>query len=475
MRLQRSLLWLCWWALHEQSIWEQAAAGWKCAGCLVVNKETDAKCPCCEAPNPNKPAATSASNGAGAGGATAEAAPVSIWEQAAAGWKCAGCLVVNKDTDAKCPCCEAPNPNKAAAAASSTSATPAAPSAFAGFTFGVAAGATGAATAPTAGGGLQFNFGTGGSTAAAPAPAATGGFVFGFPAAGAGGASGGVAPLVTPSANGLAFNFATPAVTVAATPASPVKPATTDGAADGGDSGDESDDSPAGKAGGGSSSAEAAPVIEDAGPITFGQQPRFDFRQPVTPASVGGEVYTFGTGDCDQLGHDDEEFTQLKPRLVKALQGVAVARIAVGGMHTLALTNAGVLYSWGCNDDAALGRGGKENCPGLVEGLAGVFITQVRTAATPACCNRHPNVHDEGSPSARARDALPIACPVAGQCSIGCCLRCVVLGVFLPRLLAVGGGGRRSRWACPVRTAVAARSVLPPHAVCLASTMPWQC
>jgi len=32
-------------------------------------------------------------------------------------------------------------------------------------------------------------------------------------------------------------------------------------------------------------------------------------------------------------------------------------------MHTLVLNNEGVVFSWGCNDDSALGRGGSENYP----------------------------------------------------------------------------------------------------------------
>ncbi len=41
-----------------------------------------------------------------------------------------------------------------------------------------------------------------------------------------------------------------------------------------------------------------------------------------------------------------------------------------GGLHTLALTPQGQVYSWGCNDDGALGRSGEEQVPKLVsEGL----------------------------------------------------------------------------------------------------------
>ncbi len=36
-------------------------------------------------------------------------------------------------------------------------------------------------------------------------------------------------------------------------------------------------------------------------------------------------------------------------------------------MHTIALTNCGSIWSWGCNDEGALGRSGAENTPLRVE------------------------------------------------------------------------------------------------------------
>jgi len=41
-------------------------------------------------------------------------------------------------------------------------------------------------------------------------------------------------------------------------------------------------------------------------------------------------------------------------------------KIVCGGMHTLALTSDGLVYSWGASDDGALGRSGPEENPGLV-------------------------------------------------------------------------------------------------------------
>lgn len=46
--------------------------------------------------------------------------------------------------------------------------------------------------------------------------------------------------------------------------------------------------------------------------------------------------------------------------------------LSCGAMHTAALTYEGRLYTWGCNDDGALGRGGPENLPGLVLGVGAV-------------------------------------------------------------------------------------------------------
>ena len=38
-------------------------------------------------------------------------------------------------------------------------------------------------------------------------------------------------------------------------------------------------------------------------------------------------------------------------------------------MHSVALASNGAVYTWGCNDEGALGRVGAENTPILVDGL----------------------------------------------------------------------------------------------------------
>lgn len=82
----------------------------------------------------------------------------------------------------------------------------------------------------------------------------------------------------------------------------------------------------------------------------------------------GRAVFTWGSGECDQLGIDGLTEAKL-PKLLSFPQPVVAAQISCGGMHTALLTTTGALYTWGCNDDGALGREGQETVPGLVENI----------------------------------------------------------------------------------------------------------
>lgn len=41
----------------------------------------------------------------------------------------------------------------------------------------------------------------------------------------------------------------------------------------------------------------------------------------------------------------------------------SIIKVVSRGIHTVALSSTGVVYSWGCNDEGALGRAGAENTP----------------------------------------------------------------------------------------------------------------
>lgn len=54
------------------------------------------------------------------------------------------------------------------------------------------------------------------------------------------------------------------------------------------------------------------------------------------------------------------------PRVVYSLRGKNVCNIACGALHNVAVTSEGRVYTWGCNDDGAVGREGDEAVPMLV-------------------------------------------------------------------------------------------------------------
>ena len=93
-----------------------------------------------------------------------------------------------------------------------------------------------------------------------------------------------------------------------------------------------------------------------------------------------GYIYSWGTGDCAQLGHgmkDDRWIENTRPKQIKAFKVPDVERISAGGLHNVVLTSNGDVYTWGCNDDRALGRDGDEHLPVIVPGFSKISVIQV--------------------------------------------------------------------------------------------------
>ncbi|KAJ8289294.1 hypothetical protein COCON_G00019530 [Conger conger] len=90
---------------------------------------------------------------------------------------------------------------------------------------------------------------------------------------------------------------------------------------------------------------------------------------PGQPWAGGGLVLVLGQGDVGQLGLGEDVLERKKPALVSLPEGALQA--VAGGMHTVCLSETGNVYTFGCNDEGALGREtaeeGAEMLPGKVE------------------------------------------------------------------------------------------------------------
>lgn len=76
-----------------------------------------------------------------------------------------------------------------------------------------------------------------------------------------------------------------------------------------------------------------------------------------------------GQGDFGQLGLGEDATEKTRPALLADLKNVV--DVQAGGMHSVCLTKAGEIFTFGCNDEGALGRDtsadGSEYVPGKVD------------------------------------------------------------------------------------------------------------
>ncbi|XP_063708590.1 regulator of chromosome condensation [Culicoides brevitarsis] len=87
-----------------------------------------------------------------------------------------------------------------------------------------------------------------------------------------------------------------------------------------------------------------------------------------TRPTVAGNLLVCGQGDVGQLGLGEDVMEKSRPALLPDVKNVV--DVAAGGMHSIVLTKEGELYSFGCNDEGALGRdtseeGSEFNCTKL--------------------------------------------------------------------------------------------------------------
>ncbi|XP_049884481.1 probable E3 ubiquitin-protein ligase HERC2 isoform X2 [Pectinophora gossypiella] len=106
-----------------------------------------------------------------------------------------------------------------------------------------------------------------------------------------------------------------------------------------------------------------------------------------------GSVYTWGKGDYHRLGHGSYEHVR-RPMRVTGMQGKMIVSIATGSLHCVACTDTGEVYTWGDNDEGQLGDGTTlaAQRPRLLMALQGKRVTKVAcgSAHTVALCVEAP-------------------------------------------------------------------------------------
>lgn len=99
--------------------------------------------------------------------------------------------------------------------------------------------------------------------------------------------------------------------------------------------------------------------------------------KPAVATRPFGSVYVFGSGDCGQLGLGEDILSLKDPTPIPFLNDKCIIEISAGGLHNLALSASGEIFSWGCNDEKALGHSRPEWEIGKVEGLEGHHVIHV--------------------------------------------------------------------------------------------------
>lgn len=94
--------------------------------------------------------------------------------------------------------------------------------------------------------------------------------------------------------------------------------------------------------------------------------------------TVAGQLYICGTGESNKLGLGAGDTSDREtPTLVSALEGVPVVQVSCGRYHTAALSADGDVYAWGLESSGQLGLGSartKAPVPTKVEALSSIGV-----------------------------------------------------------------------------------------------------
>lgn len=98
-------------------------------------------------------------------------------------------------------------------------------------------------------------------------------------------------------------------------------------------------------------------------------------------------MYTWGCGKDGQLGHGESKDVYT-PKAVRTLQSKLIRTVSCAEHHVGAVSESGVLFTWGKGQNGRLGHGGTESefLPKAVEALTGHHVSQVSCGDFHTAC-----------------------------------------------------------------------------------------
>lgn len=115
--------------------------------------------------------------------------------------------------------------------------------------------------------------------------------------------------------------------------------------------------------------ARNAPPASDSAPAKIRRTNVIKLSIPTLPQK-SGNLLVCGQNDVGQLGLNTDDYPEkTRPALVEEVKDIV--DVKAGGMHSLCLTKGGEIWTFGCNDEGALGRNtdeeGSETKPQKIE------------------------------------------------------------------------------------------------------------
>lgn len=91
-----------------------------------------------------------------------------------------------------------------------------------------------------------------------------------------------------------------------------------------------------------------------------------------------GQVWSWGDGDYGKLGRGGSDGCKT-PKLVEKLQDLDIMKVCCGSQFSVALAKDGQVYTWGKGDNQRLGHGTDEHVryPKLLDSLQGMLFPGV--------------------------------------------------------------------------------------------------